>query len=341
MRQRHGAGAEKDGLLDVGCSCPGLCDDAEQGSRQAHVWGQRERRQTKTDKDTAQLYPQASQGHCSGGGGYGDRRRREGCRRQRRGCARAMCMCPASCIRQTNTLKIFSVQQHQHRLRCLSAAPPPAAVCPAAPASLHLPFRYPIHTPRHHERSHQLERYVCLPRRRPPEPTPPLSSEAHPGASLPMLTLLVSSRPGRLPDCQLVLGGEFALSARRAPVCSAPDVKRRGCHRLTACARISLYSHTRQLYCLEHGIQPDGYLTEERKAKNDDHGFSTFFSETGTCRCPCRRPYRCCLPTLDSTANAPQARASMSPAPSTPTWSPTSSMRSAPAPTALCSTQST
>jgi hypothetical protein len=37
-----------------------------------------------------------------------------------------------------------------------------------------------------------------------------------------------------------------------------------------------------QLYCLEHGIQPDGYLTEERKAKDDDHGFSTFFSETGT-----------------------------------------------------------
>lgn len=37
-----------------------------------------------------------------------------------------------------------------------------------------------------------------------------------------------------------------------------------------------------QLYCLEHGIQPDGYLTDERKAKNDDHGFSTFFSETGT-----------------------------------------------------------
>lgn len=36
-----------------------------------------------------------------------------------------------------------------------------------------------------------------------------------------------------------------------------------------------------QLYCLEHGIQPDGFLTEERKSVNDDHGFSTFFSETG------------------------------------------------------------
>lgn len=36
-----------------------------------------------------------------------------------------------------------------------------------------------------------------------------------------------------------------------------------------------------QLYCLEHGIQPDGYLTEERKAADPDQGFSTFFSETG------------------------------------------------------------
>ncbi|KAF4249772.1 hypothetical protein CNMCM8980_002878 [Aspergillus fumigatiaffinis] len=36
-----------------------------------------------------------------------------------------------------------------------------------------------------------------------------------------------------------------------------------------------------ELYCLEHGIQPDGYLTEERKKADPDHGFSTFFSETG------------------------------------------------------------
>ncbi|OKL57081.1 Tubulin alpha-1 chain [Talaromyces atroroseus] len=36
-----------------------------------------------------------------------------------------------------------------------------------------------------------------------------------------------------------------------------------------------------ELYCLEHGIQPDGYLTEERKAQEPDEGFSTFFSETG------------------------------------------------------------
>ena len=28
--------------------------------------------------------------------------------------------------------------------------------------------------------------------------------------------------------------------------------------------------------------KPDGFLTEERKSADDDHGFSTFFSETGT-----------------------------------------------------------
>jgi len=28
-------------------------------------------------------------------------------------------------------------------------------------------------------------------------------------------------------------------------------------------------------------LQPDGYLTEERKAAEPDQGFSTFFSETG------------------------------------------------------------
>ncbi|KAL8941504.1 MAG: hypothetical protein Q9211_001809 [Gyalolechia sp. 1 TL-2023] len=36
-----------------------------------------------------------------------------------------------------------------------------------------------------------------------------------------------------------------------------------------------------ELYCLEHGIQPDGYLTPERKLADQDQGFSTFFSETG------------------------------------------------------------
>ena len=34
----------------------------------------------------------------------------------------------------------------------------------------------------------------------------------------------------------------------------------------------------------DYGSQPDGYLTEQRKQEDPDHGFSTFFSETGASR---------------------------------------------------------
>ncbi|KAK6361701.1 alpha-tubulin [Orbilia blumenaviensis] len=37
-----------------------------------------------------------------------------------------------------------------------------------------------------------------------------------------------------------------------------------------------------ELYCLEHGIQPDGFLTPEKREGPQDQGFSTFFSETGS-----------------------------------------------------------
>jgi len=33
-----------------------------------------------------------------------------------------------------------------------------------------------------------------------------------------------------------------------------------------------------ELYCLEHGIKPDGTMAHN----NDDQGFQTFFSETGS-----------------------------------------------------------
>ena len=66
------------------------------------------------------------------------------------------------------------------------------------------------------------------------------------------------SWPSWLPDCQLVLGGEGSIYAHAPPKLIQA-----------------------QLYCLEHGIQPDGYLTEERKSADPDQGFSTFFSETG------------------------------------------------------------
>ena len=38
-----------------------------------------------------------------------------------------------------------------------------------------------------------------------------------------------------------------------------------------------------ELYCLEHGIQPDGTMPSESQTQGDD-SFSTFFSETGNGR---------------------------------------------------------
>lgn len=34
-----------------------------------------------------------------------------------------------------------------------------------------------------------------------------------------------------------------------------------------------------ELYCLEHGIQPDGYMPSDKA--NGDDSFNTFFNETG------------------------------------------------------------
>uniref|UniRef100_A0A3Q3EDQ6 Tubulin, alpha 8 like 5 n=1 Tax=Labrus bergylta TaxID=56723 RepID=A0A3Q3EDQ6_9LABR len=36
-----------------------------------------------------------------------------------------------------------------------------------------------------------------------------------------------------------------------------------------------------ELYCLEHGIQPDGHMPTEKTVGRGDDSFSTFFSETG------------------------------------------------------------
>lgn len=36
-----------------------------------------------------------------------------------------------------------------------------------------------------------------------------------------------------------------------------------------------------ELFCLEHGISPDGQFTQENSSSNTDSSFGTFFSETG------------------------------------------------------------
>ena len=37
-----------------------------------------------------------------------------------------------------------------------------------------------------------------------------------------------------------------------------------------------------ELYCLEHGIQPDGQMPSDKTVGYGDDSFNTFFSETGT-----------------------------------------------------------
>ena len=37
-----------------------------------------------------------------------------------------------------------------------------------------------------------------------------------------------------------------------------------------------------ELYCLEHGIQPDGQMPSDKTVGSGDDSFNTFFSETGS-----------------------------------------------------------
>lgn len=37
-----------------------------------------------------------------------------------------------------------------------------------------------------------------------------------------------------------------------------------------------------ELYCLEHGIQPDGQMPSDKTVGAEDDSFNTFFSETGS-----------------------------------------------------------
>ena len=41
-------------------------------------------------------------------------------------------------------------------------------------------------------------------------------------------------------------------------------------------------SHLRELYCLEHGIHPDGTMPSDDSVGVADDSFNTFFSETGS-----------------------------------------------------------
>ena len=82
-------------------------------------------------------------------------------------------------------------------------------------------------------------------------------------------------------------------------------------------------------------LQPDGYLTEERKAADPDQGFSTFFSETGETS---YRQLRCY--TITSLIFCIQAKANMSHVLFTAIWSRMLWMKCGPEHTETFSTQS-
>jgi len=54
--------------------------------------------------------------------------------------------------------------------------------------------------------------------------------------------------------------------------CISVHVGQAGCQMGNACW---------ELYCLEHGLQPDGLMPSDKSAAGGDDSFSTFFSETG------------------------------------------------------------
>ena len=54
--------------------------------------------------------------------------------------------------------------------------------------------------------------------------------------------------------------------------CISVHVGQAGCQMGNACW---------ELYCLEHGIQPDGMIPSDKTTGGYDDSFSTFFSETG------------------------------------------------------------
>ena len=54
--------------------------------------------------------------------------------------------------------------------------------------------------------------------------------------------------------------------------CISVHVGQAGCQMGNACW---------ELYCLEHGLQPDGRLPSDKTTGTIDDSFSTFFSETG------------------------------------------------------------
>ncbi|XP_014635332.1 PREDICTED: uncharacterized protein LOC101406273 [Ceratotherium simum simum] len=71
----------------------------------------------------------------------------------------------------------------------------------------------------------------------------------------------------------------IALKTRVSPLCSG---SRRECISIhVGQAGVQIGNACWELYCLEHGIQPDGQMPSDKTIGGGDDSFNTFFSETG------------------------------------------------------------
>ena len=61
-----------------------------------------------------------------------------------------------------------------------------------------------------------------------------------------------------------------------------PDCSQRECISVhVGQAGVQIGNACWELYCLEHGIQPDGQMPSDKTIGGGDDSFNTFFSETG------------------------------------------------------------
>ena len=67
------------------------------------------------------------------------------------------------------------------------------------------------------------------------------------------------------------------------PVVLFPSLSQRECISIhIGQAGVQMGNACWELYCLEHGIQPDGQMPSDKTLGGGDDSFNTFFSETGS-----------------------------------------------------------
>eukprot|EP00064_Thunnus_orientalis_P017059 superscaffoldBa00003525_g17135 len=76
--------------------------------------------------------------------------------------------------------------------------------------------------------------------------------------------------------------GSLAATDRPSDPTRHPDILRRECISIhVGQAGVQIGNACWELYCLEHGIQPDGQMPSDKTLGGGDDSFNTFFSETG------------------------------------------------------------